>query len=53
MMPDLGRYATEVIASYVVSLAALAALIVYFLMRGARMRRQLDEIEARRRRNNG
>lgn len=53
MMPDLGKYAVEVIASYLVSLGAMAALVAYFLMRGARMRRQLEEVEARRRQKNG
>lgn len=53
MMPDLGKYAFEVIASYMVSLAALGALVAYFLIRGAQMRRQLEEIEARRRHKNG
>jgi len=48
MMPDLGRYAFEVTSSYVVSLALLAGLILWFLARGAKMRRQLAEIEARR-----
>ena len=52
MMPDLGRYAFEVTAAYVVSLAMLAALVGYFIWRGARMRRQLAEIEARRNRKN-
>lgn len=52
MMPELGRYAVEVISAYIVSLAALVALVAYFLMRGARMRRQLEDIEARRRRRN-
>ncbi len=48
MMPDLGRYAVEVSAAYVVSLALIAALVAISLARGARVRRQLREVEARR-----
>jgi heme exporter protein D len=52
MMPDLGRYAFEVTTAYIVTLLMLAALIWYFVWRGARMRRLLSEVEARRGRKN-
>lgn len=48
MMPELGKYAFTVLASYGVGLGLLAALVALSLWRGARVRRQLDEIEGRR-----
>jgi heme exporter protein D len=50
MMPELGRYALEVTSAYIVSLAVLAALVAAIWRRGVRVRAQLSEIEARRRR---
>jgi heme exporter protein D len=52
MMPDLGRYAAEVSAAYLVSLAILALLAAGIWWRGVRVRRQLEAIEARRGRSN-
>ncbi|MBN2905914.1 MAG: heme exporter protein CcmD [Rhodobacteraceae bacterium] len=49
MMPELGKYAGAVLSSYGVSLALMAALVLLSMARGARVRRQLDEAEARRR----
>ncbi|WP_212525819.1 heme exporter protein CcmD [Actibacterium sp. MT2.3-13A] len=51
MMPDLGKYAVAVLSSYGVTLGLLAALVGLTLWRGARVRRQLDEIEERRSRH--
>lgn len=51
MIPDLGKYAFTVLMSYGASLALLVLLIGLSLRRGARVRRELDEIEARRRRD--
>lgn len=48
MMPDLGKYAVAVLSSYGATLGLLAAIIGLTLWRGARVRRQLDEIEERR-----
>lgn len=48
MIPELGKYAGAVLSSYGISLALLAGLIALSLWRGARVRRQLDEVEARR-----
>ncbi|MFA5539929.1 MAG: heme exporter protein CcmD [Gemmobacter sp.] len=53
MLPDLGRYSSEVTASYIVSLGLLALLIALTLWRGARVRRALEEMEARRRKETG
>jgi len=51
MIPELGKYAGAVLSSYGISLALLAGLILLSLWRGARIRRQLDEVEARRKAN--
>ena len=47
MMPDLGKYAVAVLASYGATIALLAVLIGQSLWRGARLRRALREVEAR------
>lgn len=46
-MPDLGKYAFSVLASYGVTFAILLAVIVLSLWRGARVREELRRIEAR------
>ena len=46
-MPDLGKYAAEVAASYVVSLVLIAALVAASLWRWRRTRDALAEVEAR------
>lgn len=48
MMPDLGKHAFAVLASYGVSGAILAALVGLSLWRGARVRAELRQVEARR-----
>ncbi|MEO1000627.1 MAG: heme exporter protein CcmD [Pseudomonadota bacterium] len=48
---ELGRYAVTVLGAYGVTLALLAALIGLSLLRAARVRRALAEIEADRRSN--
>lgn len=48
MIPDLGPYWLEVLASYVVSLAILAGLVFLIWRRSARIRRELARIEASR-----
>jgi len=53
MMPDLGKYTLPVIGAYVVAIALLVLLVAVTLWRGARVRRQLDEIENRRRGKHG
>ena len=47
MMPDLGKYAVAVLASYGATIGLLAILIGQRLWRGARLRRALREVEAR------
>jgi heme exporter protein D len=48
MMPELGKYAFAVLASYGVTGLVLAALIGASLWRGARVRDELRRIEAQR-----
>lgn len=45
MMPDLGKYAADVLAAYAVSVLILAAIVALSLWQGARARRKLDEAE--------
>lgn len=47
-MPDLGRYAAEVLSAYAVSLGLLAVLIAVTLRRNKAVRDALKQIEARR-----
>ena len=47
MIPDLGPYWLEVLASYAVSLAILAGLVALIWRRSAVIRRELSEMEAR------
>lgn len=47
MIPDLGKYAFEVLAAYGVSIALLVAIVVMSLRRSRRVRAQLEAIEAR------
>lgn len=51
MMPDLGKYAAEVLMAYGVSLTLLAALLVVTLRAGRRARAELKRIEEETRRN--
>jgi heme exporter protein D len=45
-MPDLGKYAAEVLGAYGLSLMLVAGLIVLSLRRGRRARADLARIEA-------
>ncbi len=47
MMPDLGKYAVTVLGAYGAALALLVALVALTLWQGRRVRRALEEIEAR------
>lgn len=47
MMPDLGKYAGPVLGSYAVALGLLAVLVGLSVWRFRRMKRALDEAEAR------
>lgn len=47
MMPDLGKYAGTVLSAYAAALVLLVLLVALTLWQGARMKRALEEIEAR------
>ncbi|WP_370251090.1 heme exporter protein CcmD [Nioella sp.] len=47
-MPDLGRYATEVLSAYAGTLILLALLIAGSVWKARKVLRQLREAEARR-----
>jgi heme exporter protein D len=49
MMPDLGRYAFEVLAAYGVSLVLIAGIVALSVVRARRVQRELAEAEARHR----
>ena len=51
-MPDLGQYSGPVLSAYAVGIVLITALTVLSLLRANRMRRNLKDIEARRK-NNG
>jgi heme exporter protein D len=48
MMPDLGKYAFAVLASYGASLALLALIVWASLRRARKVRADLEQVEARR-----
>ena len=50
-MPDLGKYAVEVLSAYGVSLALIVGIIVVSVARARRVRAELEEVEARRQSN--
>jgi len=48
MMPDLGRYAAEVLSAYGGSLLLLALLVAASVWKSRKVRAQLDAVESRR-----
>ncbi|WP_293577132.1 heme exporter protein CcmD [Phaeobacter sp.] len=51
MMPDLGKYAFDVLASYGATITLLLALVGATLWRGRRLRAEMKEMEQRSGRN--
>jgi heme exporter protein D len=51
MMPDLGKYADAVLSSYAVSIVLIIVMVAVSVLRARKVRAQLDEVEARSRRN--
>ncbi len=47
-MPDLGKYAVEVLAAYGVSLALLGVLVALSVVQATQVKRRLDEKDRRR-----
>ncbi|MCP5075928.1 MAG: heme exporter protein CcmD [Rhodobacteraceae bacterium] len=50
-MPDLGKYAADVLSAYGVAVLLLFALVVISLNQSDRAKRDLDEQESRLRKN--
>lgn len=51
MMPDLGKYADTVLSAYGASLVLLIGLIVFSILRGRKVRAEMEEVEQRISRN--
>ena len=51
MMPDLGKYADTVLWSYAASLVLLVALVGLSVLRGRKVRAEMEKIEQRMTRN--
>lgn len=47
MIPDLGKYATEVLSAYAISLVLLAAVILLSWRKSRRVKAELKAVEAR------
>lgn len=47
MIPDLGKYAATVLGAYGATLAVLAVLIIATVMRGRKVRAELEAVEQR------
>ncbi|MCZ0810658.1 MAG: heme exporter protein CcmD [Pseudomonadota bacterium] len=47
MMPDLGKYAEAVLSSYAVSIVLLVVLVWLSVWRATRVRKQLEDIESK------
>ncbi|MEM9523989.1 MAG: heme exporter protein CcmD [Pseudomonadota bacterium] len=45
MMPDLGKYAADVLSAYAVSVALIVGLVVLSLRQAGRARRALEQRE--------
>ncbi|MFN6925224.1 MAG: heme exporter protein CcmD [Tabrizicola sp.] len=52
-MPDLGKYAFAVLASYAATAVLIAGLVALSLWQSARTKRALDEAEARQGKTHG
>ncbi|MCF2872193.1 heme exporter protein CcmD [Octadecabacter sp. G9-8] len=48
MIPDLGKYAVEVLTAYGVSIALLVLIVGLSVQRSRKVRAQLADVEARR-----
>jgi heme exporter protein D len=46
-MPDLGKYAGAVLGSYAIGFVMIAGIIILSVWRSRRVKRALDEAEAR------
>jgi len=53
MMPDLGKYAGVVLASYAATILLLGGLVLLSLWQARRIKARLAQVEARAGRDNG
>nr|WP_170610199.1 heme exporter protein CcmD [uncultured Ruegeria sp.] len=51
MIPDLGKYADTVLSAYAASIVLLVALVVFSVLRGRKVRAEMEKIEQRMTRN--
>jgi heme exporter protein D len=51
MMPDLGKYQTEVLSSYAVSITLIVLLVAVSILRARKTKAALTEVEQRGRKN--
>ncbi|MGI9367770.1 MAG: heme exporter protein CcmD [Ruegeria sp.] len=51
MMPDLGEYAETVLSAYVASIFLLVVLILFSVLRGRKVRAEMEKVEQRLSRN--
>ena len=47
MLPDLGKYADAVLSVYGASIVLLVGFVLISVLKGRRVRKQMQEIEAR------
>ncbi len=52
-MPELGKYAAEVLSAYGIAFVLIGGLIAVTLIQGARARRDLSDIEKRKEKSDG
>ena len=50
-MPDLGKYAPDVLSAYAVTIVLLAGLVVVSILQSRAAKRRLDEAETKGRKN--
>lgn len=51
MMPDLGKYADTVLSAYAASIVLLVILVAMSLLRGRKVRAEMDALEKRMKKN--
>lgn len=51
MIPDLGKYADAVLSSYAASILLLVALVAFSILRGRKVRAEMEKVEQRMTRN--
>jgi len=51
MMPDLGKYADTVLSAYGASILLLVAIVALSLIRGRKVRAEMEAVEARQNRD--